>query len=49
MADTEASSKREKKYKNSFSNVSQEEAELILGFRLMEFYRYQISIEKFIT
>lgn len=47
MADTGTPSKR--KYMTSFSNVSQEEAEAILGFRLAEFYESQIPIEQFIT
>jgi len=40
MADTEApsSSKRKRKYMTSFSNVSQEEAESILGFEFDKFY-----------
>ncbi|CAF1683160.1 unnamed protein product [Rotaria sp. Silwood1] len=49
MADTEACSKREKKYKTSFLNVSQEEAESILGFELIKFYASQMPIEQFIT
>jgi hypothetical protein len=49
MADTEPSSKRQKKYITSFSYVSQEEAESTLGFELGEFYDCQIPIEQFIT
>ena len=49
MADTEASSKQKRKCITSFSSVSQEEAESILGFKLRKFYRYQIPIEQFIT
>lgn len=49
MADTATSSKRKRKYITSFSNVSQEEAELILGFEFAEFYGSQLAIEQFIT
>jgi hypothetical protein len=49
MADTEPSSERKREYITSFSNVSQEEAEVILGFRFGEFYYSQIPIEQFIT
>ncbi|CAF0978149.1 unnamed protein product [Rotaria sordida] len=49
MADTEAHSKRKKKYKNSFSNISQKEAESILGFELDIFYDSQIPLKQFIT
>ena len=47
MANTEAFSK--KKYMTSFSHVSQEEAELILGFELYEFYYSQEPLTQFIT
>jgi hypothetical protein len=49
MADTEAPSKGKRKCMTSFSNVSQGEAELILGFWFYEFYYSQIPIEQFIT
>ena len=51
MADTDnaTSSKRKRKYMTSFSNVSQEEAEIALGFKFFKLYRSQISIEEFIT
>ncbi|CAF0927384.1 unnamed protein product [Rotaria sordida] len=49
MADTEVRSKRKKKYKNSFSNISQKEAESILGFELDIFYDSQIPLKQFIT
>ncbi|CAF0978167.1 unnamed protein product [Rotaria sordida] len=49
MAGTEASSKRKRKYITSFSNVSPEEAESILGFQLIKFYDSQMPIEQFIT
>jgi hypothetical protein len=49
MADKEPSLKRKGKYITSFSNVSQEEAEVILGFEFGEFYDCQIPIEQFIT
>ena len=49
MAGTEESSKRKGKYMTSFSNVSQGEAELILGFEFRKFYRSQLPLEQFIT
>jgi hypothetical protein len=51
MADTDnaTSSKRKREYMTSFSNVSQEEAEIALGFKFFKLYRSQISIEEFIT
>ncbi|CAF0854892.1 unnamed protein product [Rotaria sordida] len=49
MADTEVRSKRKKKYKYSFSNISQKEAESILGFELDIFYDSQIPLKQFIT
>jgi hypothetical protein len=49
MADKEPSLKRKGKYITSFANVSQEEAEVILGFEFGEFYDCQIPIEQFIT
>lgn len=49
MADTQTSSKRKRKYVTSFSNVTQEEAELILGFSFRDFYGSQKRIEQFIT
>jgi hypothetical protein len=49
MADEEPSLKQQRKYITSFPNVSQEEAEVILGYELREFYDCQIPIEQFIT
>ena len=49
MANIEISSREKRKYINAFSNVSQEKAELVLGFEFDEFYKSQISIEEFIT
>ncbi|CAF1550128.1 unnamed protein product [Adineta ricciae] len=46
---TESVLKRKKKYTTLFSNVSQEEAEIILDFRFTEFYNSQTSINRFIT
>lgn len=48
MADAAPPSKRKRKYVTSFSNVSQEEAELILGFQLYKFYNSQIPFDQFI-
>lgn len=49
MADSTTSSKRKRKYITAFSNVSQEEAELILGLDFVTFYELQTPIEQFIT
>ena len=49
MTGTATSSKRKTKYVTSFPNVSQEEAESILGFRFARFYKTQIPVEQFIT
>ena len=49
MTDTPTSSRRKRKYITCFSNVSQEEAESILGFRFARFYKSQLPIEQFIT
>ncbi|CAF1375526.1 unnamed protein product [Adineta ricciae] len=49
MSDAQVSLRSEKKYLTSYSDVSQEEAEEILGFKFNTFYRSQIPIENFIT
>jgi hypothetical protein len=49
MSDRESPSKRKRKYENSLSHISQEEAEKILGFKLKQFYYSQTLIERFIT
>ena len=50
MADTETTTfKREKKYTTSFSNVPQEQAERILGFKFVPFYYQQEPLDQFIT
>jgi hypothetical protein len=49
MTDTEPPSKRKTKSRTSFSNVTQTQAESILGFRFMEFYKSQIPLTQFIT
>lgn len=49
MGDTAITSNRKRKYINSFSNVSQAEAELILGFKFVDFYDSQIPVEQFIN
>ncbi|CAF3052744.1 unnamed protein product [Rotaria sp. Silwood2] len=49
MTDIESCSKDQTKYMTSFSNVIEEEAESLLGFKFYEFYYYQTPIEQFIT
>jgi hypothetical protein len=49
MADIEISSNGKRKCPVSFSNLSQREAERILGFQFIDFYDSQIEIERFIT
>ena len=50
MADTETTTfKRKKKYTTSFSNVPQEQAERILGFKFVPFYYQQEPLDQFIT
>lgn len=49
MAQIDSSSNRKRKYVTSFSNISQEEAEMILGFEIHKFYYRQSPIDQFLT
>ncbi|CAF4887536.1 unnamed protein product [Rotaria socialis] len=49
MADINEYSNQTAKRTVSFSNLSQREAEIILGFKLRDFYDSQTQIEQFIT
>ncbi|CAF0914543.1 unnamed protein product [Adineta steineri] len=49
MTDIEEVSRKKREYTTAFLNVSQEEAELLLGFKIYQFYNDQLPIEQFIT